>query len=164
MRRTHRIARTVAAFLTIAALAVPSVAAAQQAPDVPPPDVPAQGPRKGKKGKKAKRKHQFPMKAKRFAALVNQRLKRVEARLNRVLQKRNVPPEIQQKVKARFAKAKAKIQDAVQKAGADGTVTRQEARRVRQLARQMKQQARKALGKKGKKGKKGKRRGGQGKR
>jgi hypothetical protein len=149
---SKRVTRTLVAALALAIFAIPAVASAQPGPGDGP-----RGPEqyeKAKRGNKAKRnKRRFPMKGERFVSIINKRVKKMAARIDRRLDKRNVPPELQAKIKADFAKASSQIQGAAAQAASDGTVTKQEAKKVRQLAKKMRKQARQKYGDKGKRGK-----------
>ena len=156
---SKRVSRTLVAALALAIFAIPAVASAQPGP--------GDGPRKpgqydkAKRGNKAKRNQaRFPMKGERFVGMISNRVKKMAARIDRRLEKRDVPPALQAEIKADFAKAASQIQGAAAQAASDGTVTKQEAQKVRQLAKKLRQQARQKYGKnapgnsgKGKRGK-----------
>jgi hypothetical protein len=88
------------------------------------------------------------MKAEKFLGLVAQRISKAETRLNEMLKRRNVKPELAAEIKADFQKGANVITGAAKKAAADGTVTKQEAQKVRQVARKVRQEARKKYRKK----------------
>ncbi|MBW2524618.1 MAG: hypothetical protein JRI23_10605 [Deltaproteobacteria bacterium] len=144
------LSRSLVAAVAFALCAIPAVASAEPGPG-DGPDGPSQV-RKGKRGKGAKRNRpSFPMEGERFVGLVSNRVQKMKARIDRALERRNVPPELQKEIKADFSKASTRIMGAAEKAAADGTVTKQEAQKVRQLAKQLRQQARQKYGKMAKK-------------
>ena len=81
------------------------------------------------------------MESKKFAQIVERRLGRVAQRIERVIKNRKVPPQLAREIREDFAKGAGQIRQAAQKAGADGQVTREEAREVRDLARELREQA-----------------------
>ena len=90
----------------------------------------------GKKGE-----HQFPMTAAEFTALVEKRITNAREHLEKAMNKRGVPEAVQTQVKKDFAAGAVLIRGAVSKAGADGTVTKDEAKDVRKLSKDLKHQA-----------------------
>jgi hypothetical protein len=79
----------------------------------------------------------FPMPAAEFAQRVDARLSRAKGRMERYITENKVDDQQAQTLRARFDLVAGEIEAEVQKAGADGTVTRDEARAVRQVARQL---------------------------
>lgn len=120
---------------------LPAVAVAQS-PSAPTPPT--------AEGRRAKAK--FPMSGATFQNRVDQRLAKMRARLLRRLEKRQLSDAEKQQIVARFDSRAGIIKKAASEAAADGTVTRQEAKNVRQKARGM----RKAKGPKGKKARRAK--------
>ncbi len=108
---------------------------------------------KGEKGDKAKH---FPMTAAKFAELVEKRITKSKERLGERLDEANVPADKRKAIMADFDAGATKVRAAAQAAGKDGTVTAEEAKGVRELAKDLRKDARKKHGMKGKgKGKKG---------
>jgi hypothetical protein len=114
---------------------------------------------RGDRADKAKR---FPMKADVFRDIVEKRINKAREKLDRVLDKRDLPPGIEAQIKKDFDAGVVKVRAAADKAAADGTVTKEEARAVRDLAQELRREAReKYLGKGKGREKNAERRGGQ---
>lgn len=144
---SKHLTRTLVAALALACCAVPAVAAAQPGPG-DGPRAPGQHAEQQQRGPKAQRNRpRFPMEGARFVSLVTQRIERMKARIDRAIERLEVPPEVAARIRADFAKASAKILGAANQAAKNGTVTKQEAQKVRQLARHLRQQARQKYGK-----------------
>jgi hypothetical protein len=79
----------------------------------------------------------FPMKGEDFVARVNERLAQAEAQLEAKLAKSKASESDKAEVRRRFKSGVAKVRSAAQAAAADGTVTREEAKQVRALAREL---------------------------
>jgi hypothetical protein len=155
MTKTTRIAAIAAIF----AFAAPTVAwAADGAPnrDLPAEASRGKGKKKGhKKGKRGERPS-FPMEADKFMAHVEKRIERVTSRVEKRLERSKMPENKKDEIRAKVAAGTEKIRSAAQNAAADGTVTKDEAKEVREVAREMRKEARKHRKdhRKGKKGKK----------
>jgi len=91
---------------------------------------------KGEKGEKA----QFPMKAAPFRAKVESRITKGRERLVAHLTKKNVAADKQKEILAKFDAATQQVRDATDKVCADGTVTKDEAKSVRELAKSLRHQ------------------------
>ena len=96
----------------------------------------------------AKRKGRFPMDGAAFVAKLEKRLERVAARIEKRLERSDKSDEAKERIRRRFLAGAEKVRTAARDAAADGTVTREEAQRVRELAKRVR-------GKKGNKGRKG---------
>jgi hypothetical protein len=79
----------------------------------------------------------FPMKADEFRAKVEARLQKSKDRLEAHLKKKNVPEDRAKEARAKLAESTSEIRKVVDKVTADGTVTKEEAREVRQKAKEM---------------------------
>jgi hypothetical protein len=121
--RRLRILLTTLAF----GLAVPAAAQAAEA-------APAA---KAEKDKEARKKASFPMSGDGFKAKVEARLKKAETRLERMLEKRKAPAETKERVRSRFTEVAGKIRKAAAAAAKDGTVSKEEAAKVRDLWREL---------------------------
>ena len=102
---------------------------------------------------------QFPMKADAFMEKVNGRIAKMEERVTKRLEERNVPDEKRKEVLAKLAATSEQVRAAARAAGEDGTVTADEAKGVRKIAKDLrgKHKGKKGEGKgKGKGAKKGK--------
>jgi len=145
-----------AAALALAFVAVPTVASAEEAPEGEKAQLVA---KKGKH-KGQKNRLEFPMKAEKFSAFVDRRLAKARARVQRNLANHDISPEVRKAILADLELGTQKIQSAADQAEADGTVTKQEAKQVRQVARRVRKAAGEKygneLGRNGKSGKKGK--------
>lgn len=89
-----------------------------------------------------KAKETFPMATPAFKAKVETRIAKARERVAEHLAKRDVPAEKQKAVLARFDEAALKVVAEVDKVGASGTVTKEGAKDVRELARQLRREAR----------------------
>jgi hypothetical protein len=76
----------------------------------------------------------FPMPAETFMTHVNKRIERIEKRVEARLAKSKLSDEKKAEIRAKAAEKKAKVLAAAKEAAADGTVTKKEARKVRQAA------------------------------
>jgi tellurite resistance protein len=77
----------------------------------------------------------FPMKADEFQQKVDARIAKARAHLEDRLQKKQVAADTAKEARAKFDAAAAEVEAAVHKATADGVVTADEAKAVRQVAR-----------------------------
>jgi len=95
------------------------------------------------KDEKAKRnKKNFPLKTDEFKKMVEKRIAHARERLDQVLASHEVPQGIQTQIKKEFENGANAVRAAAARVGADGTVTKDEAKEVKQLARDLKRQAR----------------------
>ena len=102
----------------------------------------------------------FPMKAETFIGKVNDRITKMRARLDERLDKKGVAEDKQKEALAKFDAAAEQVRAAAKAAGEDGTVTAEEAKGVRKLAKELRGKAHKGKKGEGKKGKgKGKNKG-----
>jgi hypothetical protein len=76
------------------------------------------------------------MKADDFQNRVDQRLTKARTKLVEVMQKRKVAEAEQKKLLARFDQGATRVRSAATEAGKDGTVTLDEAKRVREVAKE----------------------------
>jgi Skp family chaperone for outer membrane proteins len=97
-----------------------------------------------------KREAKFPMKSETFMEKVDARLEKLKGRITEGLEKRDVPEEKRAKVLAKFEEGATKIREAARTAGADGTVTAEEAKEVRAVAKDVRKDMKKAAGGEGK--------------
>ena len=121
----------------------------------------AGGPEDGKDPAAHRERPSFPMKADDFRARAEKRIAGALSRLDRILERHPVPADVEKQIRADASTAAANVRAAVDKATSDGSVTKDEAKEVRGVARAAMQDARAKYGqylpeKKGKKGKKGK--------
>jgi len=150
MNPTRRI-RTAVAALAVALL-VPTVASAEPIAPNNPPTENADGP--GARGRNTP--PAFPMAGDEFTGRIDNRLKRIGTRMVKRLERANIPEKVKAQIRADYKKGAARVRKAAHQAAADGTVTREEARHVRQLARKAKQQMKQKWSKKAKQHRKGK--------
>lgn len=103
---------------------------------------------KGEKGKREKGKHEkaFPMEAAKFKEHVEKRIARVKERVTAGMEKHNVPEEKRREVIADLEKGAARIRTAADTAAKDGTVTAEEAKQVRGVAKEVRKEAREKYG------------------
>lgn len=106
------------------------------------------------KGDKAREKN-FPMKADAFIGKVNERITKMRARMDQRMDDQGLTQEKQKEALAKFDAQAEKVRAAAKTAGEDGTVTAEEAKTVREQAKELRGKHHK--GKKGEgKGKKNK--------
>ena len=79
----------------------------------------------------------FPMKADKFEKTVEKRIEHVKAKVKAALEKLNIPDADKAKVMKEVDEAAATVRAAAKKAGSDGTVTKDEAKTVRDLAKKI---------------------------
>lgn len=99
-----------------------------------------------KKAKGDKAKH-FPMTAAKFKEKVEARITKSKERISAKLNEKNVPADKQKAAIAAFDAGATRVRAAADAAGKDGTVTADEAKGVRELAKQLRKDARGKLGK-----------------
>ena len=114
--------------------------------------------KKEKKEKKDKADHEkhFPMKADEFKRHVETRLSKARGKLVAALDKRKVSEEERTAALKRFDDGAVKVRAAADRVGKDGTVTLDEAKEVRAIAKAERKAMRGAVADRGKKGKKSK--------
>ena len=141
-----RIVRSVAAALALTAVAVPATALADATPGTPPA---ARAGDKAAKKAKDKGAKQFPMKAATFKDHVEKRIAKAREKLGEQLERHNVPQATRDQVMKDFEAGAVAVRAAADRVAKDGEVTQQEAKEVRDLAKDLKQKAReKYLGQK----------------
>lgn len=84
-----------------------------------------------------KDKGHFPMPGDAFTARVEARLTKVSQKLEERLEKSRIGDNLKKEIRADFERSAAKIRAAANKAAADGSVTKEEAKRVRELSRDL---------------------------
>lgn len=84
----------------------------------------------------------FPMEAAKFKVLVDARVAKVRERVVARMSKRDVPADKQKEILVRFDSGAVKVKDLATEVGKDGTVTKEEAKSVRALAKQLRKEAR----------------------
>jgi hypothetical protein len=104
---------------------------------------------KGDKGDKDDKK--FPMKAEEFKKLVAERVGKARERLEKHISQKKMDEDKAKVLRAKFDLAVAVLNRKVDKVCEDGTVTKEEAKEVRELVQKMVQEHKKDHGKKGKK-------------
>lgn len=141
--------------LVLAASVVPATAFAADAPggrsevaqQAGAPGGKAHGKDHGKRGGKEKGdRPSFPMKGADFVQHVEARIAKVRARVEEKVAQRNLPDPVKKQVMAEVDAGGAKVRTAAQKAAADGTVTKEEAKAVRELAHEVKAELREKAG------------------
>jgi hypothetical protein len=89
-----------------------------------------------------KKRPSFPMTAESFNKLIEKRITHVRERLDKMMKDHKVPDATQAQIKKDFDAGAAAVRAAAAKAGADGSVTKDEAKQVKDLAKDLKQKAR----------------------
>ena len=128
--------------VSVSALAAPPAARASAAHHK------AKGDKQDKGDKEDKK---FPMKADEFKKLVADRVGKARERMEKHISQKNMDEDRAKVLRARFDLGVAVLNRKVDKVCEDGTVTREEAKDVRELVQKMVQEHRKDHGKKGKK-------------
>ncbi len=148
--------------LVVAVSAVPATALAAGPGDQPSA---VEHGAKGKRGegKGEREAHQFPMKGGDFITMVDARIVKIRTKVQEKLAKHPLPDATKKAVLADVDAGAAKVKVAAQKAAADGTVTKEEAKSVRDLAHDVKKQVRTKYGLPGRGDGKGERGHGKGK-
>lgn len=101
---------------------------------------------RGGKGEDARAPRQFPMKGADFITMVDGRIQKVRAKVQEKIAKKGLPEAVQKQVMAEVDAGSAKVKAAATKAAADGTVTKDEAKEVHDLAKQVKKDLRAKAG------------------
>jgi hypothetical protein len=122
----------------VAAVALVSLPALAFAESNSGKDAPAEHAKKGKKA-------EFPMPADEFRAHVEKRITRGREKLVEHMKQKGVKEDRQQEILAKFDEGSKQVRDATDKVCADGTVTKDEAQSVRDLAKSLREAARKEL-------------------
>jgi hypothetical protein len=104
--------------------------------------------KKEEKSEHGKHHAKFPMPAAEFKKHSDERLAKWAGKLEEHIKRKNMPEAEAKAARARFAELSAKVNAAVTKAGADGTVTHEEAKEVREVAKEARHAARKHHNKK----------------
>lgn len=133
------------------ALSLATASAAFAAP--PARDRQGQAAHKGNRKDKDDEKR-FPMKADEFKKLVAERVGKARERMEKHISQKNVPEDKAKVLRAKFEVGVAVLNRKVDKVCEDGTVTKEEAREVRELVHRMVQEHHKEHGKGHKKDKK----------
>jgi hypothetical protein len=106
----------------------------------------------------------FPMKGAEFMSKVDAKIQKTRERVAEGVAKKNLPEATRKQVMAEVDAGSAKVRAAATKVAADGTVTKEEAKQVRELAHTVKKELRAKAGLPEKGHGKGKGKGGKGKR
>lgn len=93
-----------------------------------------------------KKQRKFPMPAESFNKLIEKRLTKAREHLVSRLDKHNAPEAMKAQAKKDFDAGAAAVRALSAKVQADGTVTQEEAKQVRDLAKDLKQKAREKYG------------------
>ena len=125
--------RPLAVALTLAVAAIPATAFAET--NRPAPTAAKGGAKKGKE------KH-FPIEAQKFQELVDQRISKAREHMETALEAHHVPDVIKAQIRKDFESGASEVRAAAKRVGTDGTVTKDEAKEVRDLAKSLKEKAR----------------------
>ncbi len=90
-------------------------------------------------------KAQYPMKADEFRAMVEKRIEKVKARVEKGMEEHKLPAAQRAVITKAVDDAAKQVRGAVDKAATDGTVTKEEAKQVRELAEQLRAKVRSEL-------------------
>jgi hypothetical protein len=103
----------------------------------------------GRKGSSRRDKPAFPMKAEEFRKMVEKRIERIKAHVERSMSKHSLPAPQRAEVNKAVDTAVKEVHGAVDKATADGVVTRDEAKQIKAIAGQLRDRMREQLKEKG---------------
>lgn len=92
-------------------------------------------------------KGQFPMESAKFSEIVERKIERARAQMERILSNGAVPDGAKAQIRKDFDAAAVKVRAAAKSAGSDGKVTKEEAKDVRKQARGMVKELRAKYGK-----------------
>lgn len=166
MSSIRTLVHSVALALSFAIAAAPAVALADDSGRPAPAEGKKDGEHGKHHGKRGERKGrgqgerpQLPMDAKKFQELVEKRIAKAREHLEGAMERHSVPEPIRAQVRKEFDAGAAEIREAAKRAGADGTVTKEEAKEVRELSRELRREAREKFQGAGKGKGKGKRAG-----
>lgn len=104
-------------------------------------------PKVEKVDKKKHGKGEFPMEAVKFDEIVEKRIAHAREQMENLLAAHPLPDAMKEKIRKDFDAGAAAIRAAAKDAGKDGKVTRDEAKDVRELARDLKDDMREKYGK-----------------
>ncbi len=96
-------------------------------------------------GSKAHHESGYPMKAESFKKLVDNRVDRLKGHLDQGLSKRSLTPEQKSEIEKAMDGALKELHAAVDKVSADGVVTRDEAKKIKDLSDQLRSRMRAEL-------------------
>ena len=143
MSSIRTLVRPLAVALTLAFVAIPASALADGARPAP---ADAKGgshaPPAAKDGQKKGNHKHFPIEAQKFQEMVDKRIGKMRARMERAMEKHHVPDAMKAQIRKDFEDGAAQLRAAAKRLGADGTVTKEEAKEVKDLARSLKQKGR----------------------
>ena len=153
--------RPLAVALSLAFAAAPASALAD--PARPAPAEAKGGKAEGKdhgkqhrkdRGEGAREGHRrFPIDARKFQDRIGKRIVKSREHLERALTNPKVSDAVKAKIRKDFEASAAEVEAAAKRAGADGSVTKEEAKQVRDVAKALRQKVREGHGRGGKKGK-----------
>jgi hypothetical protein len=89
----------------------------------------------------AKHEKHFPMEAARFDKMVEHRIEHARAHLEKTIADRKVSDAVAKEMRTDFETGVVAVRAVVTRVEADGTVTKEEAKEVRDLAKELRQQA-----------------------
>lgn len=125
----NTVARLAAALLAAATFAVPMTSFAETTTPAPVAH--------GHKHHGGKDKAQFPMKADEFRVMVEKKIEKVKARVEKGMEKHKLPAAQRVAITRAVDDAAKQVRAEVDKAATDGTVTKEEAKQVRELAKEL---------------------------
>lgn len=135
--------RTLALVFAVSALPATALAAG---PEGKPGAVEHGAKGKRGEGKGEREAQQFPMKGGDFINMVDARIVKIRTKVQEKLAKHPLPEATKKAVLADVDAGAARVKAAAQKAAADGTVTQDEAKSVRDLAKDVKNEVRTKYG------------------
>jgi hypothetical protein len=131
MLHVRSILRPLAVALTLALVAAPAVALAGEGP----------APAGARDEAKQHRPKHFPVSADKFQKGVDKRIEKMRAKLETRLEERNVPEGKRAAIRKEFDDGATQVRAAAKRVGQDGSVTKEEAKEVRDLAKSLRKKA-----------------------
>lgn len=97
----------------------------------------------GQEASEHHKKHEkhFPMKADEFEKMLDRRIEHARARMEKIIVERKLPDAVAKQVKQDFENGAAAVRAMAKRVEADGTVTKEEAKEVRELAKDLRKKA-----------------------
>jgi hypothetical protein len=100
----------------------------------------------GAKDEKPREGKRFPVAAEKFQKHVEKRIEHAREKLEQHMKEKNLADDKRAAIRKEFDSGAAEVRAAAKRVGQDGTVTKEEAQEVRELAKSMRQKAHEKLG------------------
>jgi len=127
MLHVRSILRTLAVAMTLALVAAPAVAIAGE----------GRAPAGAKDDAKHRGEKHFPLPADKFQKHVEKRIEKAREKLEARMKEKNLAEDKRAAIRKEFEATATEVRAAVKRVGQDGTVTKEEAQQVRELAKSL---------------------------